>query len=210
MEEMKFEKTADDILESLVTKGYSEAELLTADLFRMGGEGSPVTLDQYLMLRLPHLVKLLGRCFTYGNGRKIVGTGYEVYVEFSDDWVYENLFDDKLADQIIEECERFYREPVTLNFKKVDRSQIPSQSEPFYKTRAWLSVRYKALVRSNRECELCRRSVLRDRVQLHVDHIKPRSKYPELELDIGNLQVLCAECNIGKSNDDETDWRLRR
>ena len=43
--------------------------------------------------------------------------------------------------------------------------------------------------------------------RIHVDHIKPRSKYPELELDINNLQVLCEDCNIGKSNIDETDWR---
>jgi 5-methylcytosine-specific restriction endonuclease McrA len=28
-----------------------------------------------------------------------------------------------------------------------------------------------------------------------------------LALEITNLQVLCADCNIGKSNTDETDWR---
>jgi hypothetical protein len=43
--------------------------------------------------------------------------------------------------------------------------------------------------------------------KLHVDHIKSRSKHPDLALEITNLQVLCADCNIGKSNTDETDWR---
>ena len=43
--------------------------------------------------------------------------------------------------------------------------------------------------------------------QIHVDHIKPRSKYPELELDIENLQVLCGDCNLGKSNKYIDDWR---
>ena len=42
---------------------------------------------------------------------------------------------------------------------------------------------------------------------LHVDHIKPRSKYPELALDPNNLQVLCKDCNLGKSNLYNTDWR---
>jgi len=32
----------------------------------------------------------------------------------------------------------------------------------------------------------------------HVDHIKPKSKYPDLAYDKTNLQVLCEECNIGK------------
>jgi len=43
--------------------------------------------------------------------------------------------------------------------------------------------------------------------QIHVDHIKPRSKFPELELVFDNLQVLCDDCNIGKSNVDSTDFR---
>ena len=74
--------------------------------------------------------------------------------------------------------------------------------ESFYTSRDWLSLRYKALVTHGRACMACGAS---DR--LHVDHIKPRSKYPELELDLSNLQVLCRECNLGKGADDETDWR---
>lgn len=42
-----------------------------------------------------------------------------------------------------------------------------------------------------------------------MDHIKPRSKYPHLELVFNNLQILCKNCNQGKSNIDETDWRPR-
>lgn len=42
---------------------------------------------------------------------------------------------------------------------------------------------------------------------MHVDHIKPRSKYPALELVLSNLQVLCEDCNLGKLAHDETDWR---
>lgn len=42
---------------------------------------------------------------------------------------------------------------------------------------------------------------------MNVDHIKPRRIYPELALDVNNLQILCHECNHGKGNWDMTDWR---
>lgn len=70
----------------------------------------------------------------------------------------------------------------------------------------WQRVRYFALKESNGCCSLCGRSP-RDGVKLHVDHIKPKSKYPELKYEVSNLQVLCCDCNMGKSNKDETDWR---
>lgn len=76
----------------------------------------------------------------------------------------------------------------------------------FYWSDEWRAVRYVALRRSRGVCELCA-SGPQPGKPLHVDHIKPRSKYPELELDPTNLQVLCADCNLGKSNTDEIDWR---
>ena len=45
------------------------------------------------------------------------------------------------------------------------------------------------------------------RTVLHVDHIKPRHRHPELSLDIDNLQLLCGVCNQGKGAWDETDFR---
>lgn len=67
-------------------------------------------------------------------------------------------------------------------------------------------LRYDALVRHGGRCQACGRSA-KDGVELQVDHVKPKSKFPELEFDIENLQVLCVNCNIGKRNRDETDWR---
>lgn len=75
--------------------------------------------------------------------------------------------------------------------------------QEFYKTKAWIELRYKVLVKYGKVCQCCGQIG----GKIHVDHIKPRSKYPELELDINNLQVLCERCNIGKSNKDVTDWR---
>jgi hypothetical protein len=40
-----------------------------------------------------------------------------------------------------------------------------------------------------------------------IDHIKPKSKFPELTFSFHNLQVLCENCNMGKSNLFSDDWR---
>jgi 5-methylcytosine-specific restriction endonuclease McrA len=44
-------------------------------------------------------------------------------------------------------------------------------------------------------------------VELHIDHIKPRSRHPELSLTFSNLQVLCRSCNMEKWNHHATDYR---
>ena len=76
----------------------------------------------------------------------------------------------------------------------------------FYSSNKWREIRYIALQQSGGACNLCgARSS--DGVQLHVDHIVPRSIKPKLQYDLNNLQVLCEDCNLGKSNYDDTDWR---
>ena len=70
----------------------------------------------------------------------------------------------------------------------------------------WFELRYEVLKESNGKCSLCGVSA-KDGAKLQVDHIKPKSKYPELQYEKSNLQVLCGTCNAGKSNKDETDWR---
>jgi hypothetical protein len=78
----------------------------------------------------------------------------------------------------------------------------------FYESRPWLELRYRVLQKSGGSCKLCGCRATADN-PLQVDHIKPRSLYPELELVESNLQVLCRNCNLGKSNKDETDWRWK-
>ena len=90
----------------------------------------------------------------------------------------------------------------------------PPQSKPssyrdrtgFYWSDEWRALRYQVLKEHGGCCMLCGRTA-RHGVTIHVDHIKPRSKYPQLELERSNLQVLCDDCNLGKSNHDEVDWR---
>lgn len=78
-------------------------------------------------------------------------------------------------------------------------------SHPFYSSPEWLKLRYMVFLRDGKKCRLCGFQGLNQR--LHVDHIKPRSKYPDIEMEISNLQVLCESCNLGKGAWDETDWR---
>lgn len=78
--------------------------------------------------------------------------------------------------------------------------------EDFYRSQAWRALRYRVLAKSTRRCECCGASPETGAV-LHVDHIKPRSTHPHLELDPSNMQILCEACNLGKSNADDTDFR---
>jgi 5-methylcytosine-specific restriction endonuclease McrA len=76
----------------------------------------------------------------------------------------------------------------------------------FYASAEWFQLRYEALRRCGARCQCCGATRI-EAGRLHVDHIKPRSKFPELALDINNLQVLCEKCNLGKSNRHTDDWR---
>ena len=78
----------------------------------------------------------------------------------------------------------------------------------FYATREWRELRWKVISTSNGSCVICGRSKQAHGVVLHVDHIKPRSKFPLRELDITNLQILCEDCNLGKSAEFKMDSLL--
>lgn len=85
------------------------------------------------------------------------------------------------------------------------RSIISKQKEreEFYASKEWRILRMQVILKYGRVCMCCGA----DKKKIHVDHIKPRSKYPALELDFNNLQILCEDCNMGKGAWDETDWR---
>lgn len=82
-------------------------------------------------------------------------------------------------------------------------------SNEFLASYEWRSLRMKALKMYGRKCACCGATPESGAI-MNVDHIKPRRKYPELALELDNLQVLCEECNHGKGNWDETDWRDKK
>jgi len=88
------------------------------------------------------------------------------------------------------------------NDKKKNYNGKRQKDLAFYRSWEWNNVRYHILREYGAVCMLCKSTE-----EICVDHIKPRSKFPELELDYDNMQVLCNDCNMGKSNTDYTDFR---
>lgn len=88
--------------------------------------------------------------------------------------------------------------PPVLQVKKAHKHR-----KNFYQSQEWRELRYRALTIHGARCQACRSK----NGPMHVDHIKPRSKFPKLALDIHNVQVLCEDCNMGKSNKSCEDWR---
>jgi 5-methylcytosine-specific restriction endonuclease McrA len=79
-------------------------------------------------------------------------------------------------------------------------------SDEFLSSYEWRKVRMQALRKYGARCQCCGASPA-DGAVMNVDHIKPRKLFPHLALDLDNLQILCHECNHGKGNWDQTDWR---
>ncbi|MEO1132239.1 MAG: HNH endonuclease signature motif containing protein [Cyanobacteria bacterium J06639_1] len=47
-------------------------------------------------------------------------------------------------------------------------------------------------------CSICQNSI--EVKGAHIDHIKPISTFPELNLSLSNLRVTCADCNLRKGS----------
>jgi 5-methylcytosine-specific restriction endonuclease McrA len=98
--------------------------------------------------------------------------------------------------------------------KKEQKKVVKNNSYSFEKAKSkeflfsyeWRKLRMEAIKKYGNSCQCCGASPKTGAV-LNVDHIKPRKFFPHLALDIDNLQILCADCNHGKGNWDQTDWR---
>ncbi len=78
-----------------------------------------------------------------------------------------------------------------------ERQRQIDEAKAFYASSEWRLVRKQVVEEQGRVCQKCR-SHIADDYDLTVDHIKPRSKFPELALNKSNLQVLCRRCNSAK------------
>lgn len=76
----------------------------------------------------------------------------------------------------------------------------------FYLSNRWLSL--KKQVRNLYKCGCMKCG--KYKCEIHIDHIFPRSLYSELEYSIHNLQILCRDCNMEKSNMNNTDYRTEK
>ena len=80
----------------------------------------------------------------------------------------------------------------------------PHRSDGFYKSKDWYRVRAIVLKRDHYRCVFCGRNV-KGKGLPRVDHKKKRVDYPELSLDLNNLQTLCTLCHEGVKARDEAD-----
>lgn len=109
-----------------------------------------------------------------------------------------------LIDRVISLEKKVKRLQMDLGQTAKVNPDLAPMDKNFYSSMRWKKLRYEFLRDSQRICVLCG-----SEKELHVDHIVPRSIDPSLALVRENLQVLCKECNFGKSN---KDWKpiLRR
>jgi len=95
----------------------------------------------------------------------------------------------------------------TLKPPEPRKPRPPNPRSPaFLSSYEWRKVRMQALKKYGARCMCCGATPAAGAI-MNVDHIKPRKLFPDLALDINNLQILCHDCNHGKGNWDQTDWR---
>lgn len=93
-------------------------------------------------------------------------------------------------------------ETTTLSLA-LDRQLRIEERDAFYASAEWRTVRDEVIQRHlaehGKKCSACGRTIKKS-FDLTVDHIKPRSRCPELALEVSNLRVMCRACNSSKSN----------
>ena len=111
----------------------------------------------------------------------------------------EKLGTDKAV--IIQEAvvDKSYRAKNRLNGKTREEKNV------FYQSWEWKEARYKILNKYGPRCMLC--GANNNESRICVDHIVPISRDWTKRLKLENLQVLCNDCNMGKSNRDTRDFR---
>lgn len=109
------------------------------------------------------------------------------------------------SSKLSEEMSKKRRSAVKADSIQVDPVDLQDKIEQSVPVMPGL--RWQVFQRDDWRCVSCGKTV-DEGARLEVDHIIPRSKGGKDELS--NFQTLCRECNIGKSNRNQTDLRKRR
>ncbi|MBN2295773.1 MAG: HNH endonuclease [Pirellulales bacterium] len=107
----------------------------------------------------------------------------------------------KVAGRVVRDEEVKRKPDVRVRLEELarERQEEMDATRTFYASPEWRLLREQVIAEQGRRCRQCGRHIASD-FDLTVDHIKPRSKFPELALDKSNLQVLCRQCNSSKGN----------
>lgn len=101
---------------------------------------------------------------------------------------------------------RASKSPVLRLTRTVEYTYDPADNarlDAFYASPEWKMTRYEALRRDGAKCACCGAT----EGKMVVDHIQPLRVFWHLRLEMGNLQVLCDDCNRGKGARHADDWR---
>ena len=85
----------------------------------------------------------------------------------------------------------FKKEPICV---KKEKKKSKTFSKSFCSKKEWKELRLEFLKTAQKICVYCG-----SMKELHVDHIKPKSKFKELAYEVSNLQILCKKCNFRKA-----------
>ncbi len=107
---------------------------------------------------------------------------------------------ERVITKYVDECERLAKNPPKYRLEESDPVEDPLQRKPI-RPHIPASLRYEVMKRDRGKCQWCSRQA--PDVVIHLDHIVPVSKGGETTLE--NLQLLCAEDNLAKS--DRSNWK---
>lgn len=156
--------------------------------------------NDYLLTRLVDIMKDTMPTFTdRTTTRTLINFYFRGKVFNENDKRIIQIYDGDLSKYYIHEFNDFL---IRVLYKHIPKKF--NYYDPSYR-----KLRHEVFIRDGEICAKCGEVPGPD-VSLTVDHIKPVSKYPELSMDINNLQVLCWKCNQSKSNKNCTDYRSRK
>jgi len=88
-----------------------------------------------------------------------------------------------------------------------ERKKKQEEEQLFYSSPEWDMIRKQVIKQKGRVCAECGCRIMKS-IDITVDHIRPRSKYPDLALKIENLRVLCRSCNSKKGAREFEEYLL--
>jgi len=106
-------------------------------------------------------------------------------------------------------CQNLSKKQKKGETEKLTKQEDIFDIKNFYGSWQWKKLRYAVIKYYGATC-MCCGSTPKAGGAITVDHILPVKKYPKLKLDFNNCQVLCKSCNMGKSDNDFTDFRPKK
>jgi hypothetical protein len=110
----------------------------------------------------------------------------------------------KVIDHFLAKPRKERAERIAARFTELakERKKTIEEALRFYSSPEWILLRKQVIEKDGRICFHCGKRI-KDDFDLTVDHELPRSKYPDLALNIENLRVFCRACNSKKG---ARDW----